>query len=215
MAIWSMWLDGIAAVLALLAHDVGLGVGPAIIAATVLIRLALLPIVWPVAVRNYDRQRKMANLRPELDRLKERYADKPELYMQKMSELYAKHGLSPVDGRGLLGSLAQMPVLLGMVNVLRNLGEGGRFLWIQNLMRPDAVLAVIAGLSTGLLTLINPNVPEHMRLMLMLLPTAFAIFMAFQFSSALAIYWATSNTFSAAQTLALHRMIRRRERSRH
>ena len=42
---------------------------------------------------------------------------------------------------------------------------------------------------------------------------ALAVVAALQFSSALAIYWATSNTFSAIQTVVLHRVVRRRARS--
>jgi membrane protein insertase Oxa1/YidC/SpoIIIJ len=54
--------------------------------------------------------------------------------------------------------------------------------------------------------------PEQLRIFKIVLPSIIAIVAALQFSSALAIYWATSNTFSALQTVLLHVLVRRRVR---
>ncbi len=86
--------------------------------------------------------------------------------MQKMTELYGNHGLTLVDFKGLLGGLAQMPVFLGMFQVLRDAGDGARFLWVPNLLRPDTLLAVIAGLTTAMMMAVNPDMPEQMRIVL-------------------------------------------------
>jgi membrane protein insertase Oxa1/YidC/SpoIIIJ len=52
-----------------------------------------------------------------------------------------------------------------------------------------------------------------MRIVMIVLPSIIAVVAALQFSSALAIYWATSNTFSALQTVVLHVVVRRRMRA--
>jgi YidC/Oxa1 family membrane protein insertase len=80
-------------------------------------------------------------------------------------------------------------------------------------LRPDVFLAVVAGLTTALMMAVNPDLPEQVRILLIVLPSIIAIVVALQFSSALAIYWATSNTFSALQTVLLHALVRRRLRS--
>jgi YidC/Oxa1 family membrane protein insertase len=208
-----MWLDVLRGLLDLLSSGAGLGLGLAIIAATLLLRAALLPISWPVAYRSCIRQKKLMQLQPELQRLKERHPDKPDLYMQQMTALYRKHDLTLVDGRSLLGALAQIPLFLGMFHVLRSAGEGARFLWVQNLLRPDTWFAMIAGITTVLMIMANPDIPEHMRIIMLIVPSVIAVVVALKFSSALAVYWTASNCFSALQTVALHAVIRRRLRA--
>jgi YidC/Oxa1 family membrane protein insertase len=210
MDIWVAWLDLIRDVVTALAADAGLGLGLAIVVATVLLRGVLLPLAWPIAYRACIRQKKLVKLQPELRALQDRFRDQPDVYLRKLTELYKANELSVVEAKTLLGALAQLPVFLGMFQALRNAGEGVRFLWIPNLGRPDVTLALIAGLTTALMMAVNPDLPEQVRLLMIVLPSIIAIVAALQFSSALAIYWATSNTFSALQTVVLHAIVRRR-----
>jgi YidC/Oxa1 family membrane protein insertase len=212
MNVWTLWLDSLRGLLDGLAVDAGLGLGLAIIVGTLLLRVLLLPISWSVAYRGSIRQKKMAKLQPLLQRLKEQYAKQPDIYMKEMTALYRAHGLSFADGRSILAALVQMPVLLGVFRVLRNVGEGVRFLWVPNLLRPDASLAIIAGATTALMMLVNPDMPEQMRLLMIAIPTVLAIVAALNFCSALALYWATTNSFTAVQTVMLHFVIKRRVR---
>jgi YidC/Oxa1 family membrane protein insertase len=212
MNLWILWLDTLRGLLDELTFDAGLGLGLAIIVGTVLLRLLLLPISWSIAYRGCIRQKKMAKLQPELQRLKERHTKQPEVYMKEITALYRTHGLTFVDRRSILGALVQMPILLGMFRVLRNVGEGVRFLWIPNLFRPDVMLAIIAGATTALMMLANPDMPEQMRMLMIAVPTVLAIVAALNFCSALAVYWATTNSFSAVQTIVLHYVINRRLR---
>jgi YidC/Oxa1 family membrane protein insertase len=213
MHIWTLWLDALRSLVDVLSTETGLGLGLAIITATLLLRILLLPISWSAAYRGCIRQKRMMKLQPELQQLKEKYAKEPNLYMQKMTELYRKHGLSFVDGKSLLGGLAQMPLLLGMFQALRNVGDGARFLWVPNLLKPDVLLALIAGLTTALVITVNPDLPEQMRLFMILVPSVIAIVAALKFCSALSLYWVASNCFTTAQTVALHFVVRRRVRA--
>ena len=213
MDIWATWLDSIGGILTMLSSGAGLGLGLSIVVGTVLLRAVLLPLAWPIAYRACLRQKKMVKLQPELRALQESFRDKPEVYLAKMQELYRAHDLALVDAKSFVGALAQLPVFLGMFQVLRNAGDGVRFLWVGNLLRPDVALALIAGLTTALMMAVNPDIPEQLRIVMIVLPSIVAVVAALQFSSALAIYWATSNTFSAVQTVLLHLVVRRRVRT--
>ena len=213
MDIWATWLDSIGGILTMLSSGAGLGLGLSIVAGTVLLRTVLLPLAWPIAYRACLRQKKMVKLQPELRELQESFRDKPDVYLAKMQELYRARGLALVDAKSFVGALAQLPVFLGMFQVLRNAGDGVRFLWVGNLLRPDVALALIAGLTTALMMAVNPDLPEQLRIVMIVLPSIVAVVAALQFSSALAIYWATSNTFSALQTALLHVVVRRRMRA--
>ena len=210
MDIWAMWLDLLRSIVTALAADAGLGLGVAVVAATVLVRSLVLPLAWPVAYRACIRQKKLFKLQPELRALQERLREQPEVYLKELSALYREHGLAMIEAKPFVAAIAQMPLFLGMFQVLRNAGDGVRFLWIPNLLRPDVALAVIAGLATALMMTANPDLPEQVRVLMIVIPSILAVVAALQFSSALAIYWATSNTFSAIQTVVLHAVVRRR-----
>ena len=128
MDIWGTWVEAIRTVVTALAADAGLGVGLAVIVATVLLRTVVLPLAWPMAYRACIRQKKLAKLQPELRALQERFRDQPDLYVRKLTELYKANGLTMVDSKTLLGSLAQLSLFLGMFQVLRDIGAGARFL---------------------------------------------------------------------------------------
>lgn len=210
MDIWATWLDFLSSIVTTLAADVGLGLGLAVVIATVLVRALVLPLAGPVAYRACIRQKRLAKLQPELRALQERLREHPEAYLKELKALYETHGLAMIEAKPFVAAIVQMPLFLGMFQVLRNAGDGVRFLWIPNMLRPDAVLAVIAGLATALMMMANPDLPEQVRVLMIVIPGILAVVAALQFSSALAIYWATSNTFSAIQTVVLHAVVRRR-----
>ena len=212
MAIWMHWPNVLDGFLEFLSSQVGLGEGLAIVALTLLVRTAILPISWSSAYRSCVRQKMIARLQPELQRLKEKFGDQPKIYAEQFVALYRKNGMTLTDGRTLLGALVQMPVLLGLYQAVRNGVRGTRFLWVKDLSRPDLWLALLAGLTTMLLMSVNPDLPEHMRLMLIVVPGIVAVVVALKVASALALYWTTSNCYSAVQTAVLHHVVARRIR---
>jgi membrane protein insertase Oxa1/YidC/SpoIIIJ len=121
--------------------------------------------------------------------------------------------MTVVDWRSVLGSLAQMPLFLGMYQTLRAGANGARFLWVETLSRPDPWFAVLAGLTTMLVMAANPDLPEPMRLILILVPSIMIALAALKFCSALALYCTVSNCYSAVQTSVLHYVVARRIRS--
>jgi YidC/Oxa1 family membrane protein insertase len=213
MELWTQWLNAIHSLLMFLSSEVGLGTGFGIVALTLLLRTVILPITWPIAYRGSIRQKKMVRLQPELARLKAESGNEPHVYAQRMMKLYQDNGMTVMDWRSVLGSLVQMPLFLGMYQTLRAGVNGARFLWVETLARPDAVFAILAALTTMLMMAANPDLPEQMRLILILVPSILAAIMALKFCSALAVYWTVSNCYSAIQTGALHYVVARRIKS--
>jgi YidC/Oxa1 family membrane protein insertase len=112
--------------------------GISIILLTVLVRSCLFPISRKQALS----MARMQELRPEMDKIKEKYKGDTQKQSQAMQELYRKHKINPMAG--CLPMFIQLPILLGlyralMVDVeLRQaplLGEGIR--WCSNLAAPD------------------------------------------------------------------------------
>src|SRR5262245_32317389 len=79
VSIWSMWIDLVRSLVDVLSS--GIGSGLAVVIATLLLRTAILPVSWSIAYRGCIRQKKMTRLQPELQRIKERFAARPDLYM--------------------------------------------------------------------------------------------------------------------------------------
>jgi YidC/Oxa1 family membrane protein insertase len=213
MELWSFWIESIRSLLHLLSSNLGLGVGLGIIALTLATRLGLLPLTWSIGYRGSVRQKKMARLQPQLKQLKDEFGRDPKQYAEKLQKLYEEHGLSFADARSLLGLIAQAPILLGLYQVLRDGANAGRFLWIKDLAKPDLGIALLVGITTAILMAANPDLPDQMRLLLIAVPAIVAVMTALKLSSALAVYFAVSNSFSAVQSYCLHTVVARRVRS--
>jgi YidC/Oxa1 family membrane protein insertase len=213
MELWTHWLNAIHGLLIFLSSGVGLGTGLGIVVLTLLLRTLILPISWSTAYRGSIRQKKMLRLQPELARLKLEHGDEPRIYAERVMKLYQDNGMTVMDWQSVLGSLMQIPLFLGMYQTLRAGVNGARFLWVETLARPDPVFAILAALTTMLMMAANPDLPEQMRLILILVPSILAALMALKFCSALAVYWTVSNCYSAVQTGALHYVIARRIKS--
>lgn len=213
MQLWADWLEALQFALEFFSSTFGVSVGMAIVLLTLALRLALLPVSWYSAYLGCIRQKKLRKLQPELTRLKARFANEPAVLAEKSFRLYQDRDLSLVDWRGFFGTIAQMPVFLGIFQLLRTGASAGRFLWASSLSRPDVWLAIIAGITTALMFAANADLPEQTRMFMLVLPGVIAAVIALNCASALAVYWITSNIFTAAQTAAVHFVVGRRIRS--
>ena len=159
---WSDLVDLLRATILGVAQVCNGSVGAAVILVSFAIRLALLPLTLRLARRAREHQRRLRELQPELERVQRRYAKDPAPLWRKTAAVYRRHGVKPVDGRGMLGGLAQAPLFIALYSALRRgLGEG-RFLWIPNTSLANSVLTVLVALLTGLSMLSSPS-PESAR----------------------------------------------------
>ena len=213
MQLWANWLEALQFALQFFSSTFGVSAGVAIVLLTLTLRLALLPVSWSAAYLGCVHRKKLEKLQPELQRLRERFGREPAVLARKTARLYRDRNLALVEWRTFFGSLAQMPVFIGMFQLLRAGANAGKFLWASSLARPDLLLAIIAGITTALMIAANPDLPEQARVILMVLPSVVAILFAMNCASALALYWITSNIFTAAQTATVHFVVGRRIRS--
>lgn len=131
--------------------------GLAIIAITVVIRGLLVPLTLP----SLKSAKKMQDLKPHLDKLKETHgSDKMKLQQAQLS-LYKEHGVNPAAG--CLPMILQFIILIALYNVFMTFIKQGKidgavlnmsFLWL-NLAKPDKsyILPVIAGASQLIMSL--------------------------------------------------------------
>lgn len=90
----------------------GIDFGIAIILFTVIIRLAL----WPLVKRQLHQTKAMRKIQPELAKIKARAKGNKQLESQLMMELYRENGINPFGTFGLL--LLQLPILLALYQVI-------------------------------------------------------------------------------------------------
>ncbi len=135
--------------------------GVAIIVLVVLVRLALHPLTKKGQV-SMSRMQKMG---PEIQRLKEKYADDKETLNREMMDFYKKQGFSPV--MGCLPMLLQMPIWIALWSGLQASVElrHAAFLpvWITDLSAPDSL--IVWGTSL-------PGVGDRLNLLPILLTVA-------------------------------------------
>ncbi len=94
-------------------HILFSNLGLAIIAIAIISRLALIPL----SKTQIEMSKKMAQLKPELDKLQEKYKNNPEKLSQEQMKLYKKVGYNPL---GCIGSfIPQLIILSVLIGVIR------------------------------------------------------------------------------------------------
>lgn len=180
---------------ALLAGSYGL----AILAVTILIRLAVLPLM----MKQLKSSRAMQAIQPELQKIKEKYKNNQQKTQEETIKLFQRHNVNPLAG--CLPVLIQMPILLAFYQaIMRN--ESVRthdFLWMA-LGSPDPyfILPVIAAATTYFQSkMIGAGAPQNpqMQMMLYIMP-AMILVIAITLPSALSLYWVFGNIFTIIQT---------------
>ena len=87
--------------------------GIALIIFTVLVRLAL----WPLVKRQLHQVKAMRKLQPELAKIKKNAAGNRQLESMQMMDLYKKNGVSPFRSIGIL--LIQLPIFIALYQVIQ------------------------------------------------------------------------------------------------
>lgn len=86
--------------------------GFTIITLTILIRL----LIWPMMSSQLKSAKKMAELKPHLDALKEKHKDDRQALASAQMALYKEHGVNPAGG--CLPVLVQFPVLIALYQTI-------------------------------------------------------------------------------------------------
>lgn len=197
----------------------------AIIALTLVVRLAVLPLT----LKQQQSARRMQELQPELAKLQKLYAKDREKLAQEQMKLYREAGMNPLGG--CLPLLIQLPLLYGLWQaIMRTLAVSpldlirlsqnvysfipglasliplqSRFLWMD-LGQPDPyyvlplLVVVTSWLSQKILTPLStdPQSRAMNQQMLIIMPLMFG-FISISYASGLSIYFIISNLVTLLQ----------------
>lgn len=189
--------------------------GVAIILLTVIVRL----VFWPVTHKSTESMKRMAQVAPLVNQLREKYKDNPQKQQQEIMALYKEHKVNPLGG--CLPMLIQIPVFFALFVVLRSAIElrFADFLWIRDLSEPENLFQGMVPLvgSLNLLPLLmsftmwlqmklSPSAgdPAQQKIMAIMMPIMMLFFL-YSFASGLALYWTTQNVLMIIQQVMMKR----------
>ena len=209
MAVWDQLVDLLRVAIIAYSQACGGNLGVGIVAVTFLARMAMLPLTLRLARLSAAHQEVMRKLKPELDRIRARFKNRPERLARETRRVFEREGVSPVPLKGCLGTLVQMPVLVAMFSAVRRcLAPGGRFLWIRNIAQPDLILTFAVTALTYVTVALGVHSTEQNKAMMIAVPTIITFFVLLRMSAGIGLYWGVSSFVSLLQTAII-----RRERS--
>lgn len=209
--------------LAFLANIAPFGdIGIAIIALTIIVKFILFPFSHKTVVT----QLKMRKLEPEISALKEKHKEDKQEQAKKVMSLYREHGINPMSGflmlliqlpiifalyKVFLNGLNFNPDdLYYFISTPENIRTS--FLGIFDLAQKSYILAGLAGVTQFFqMRLATPPLAKKdsskkgsfqddfarsMNIQMRYIMPLFVFFIAFKFSSAIALYWTTMNIFA-------------------
>ncbi len=182
--------------------------GWAIILLTIAVRIPFIPILN----MGQKSMKKMQEIQPKMNEIKEKYKKDPQKMQAEMMELYKKYKVNPMSG--CFPMLLQIPVFFALYKVLLisiELRGAPWLLWITDLSAPDTLFGHLAGFSLGgplpylmgITMVIQQKMtpssmdPKQAKLM-MLMPVVFT-FMFLNFASGLVLYWLVNNILGIIQ----------------
>jgi YidC/Oxa1 family membrane protein insertase len=213
-------IDFFEAILLFFHDNVGLGWGTSIVALTVLVRAALLPLT----LKQFKSMQNMAKFQPEIKKLQERYKGDRERLNQEMMKFYRENKVNPFAS--CLPLLAQLPVFLALFYMLQDdlrldvcpgvnppgtedpqpCGSGGaaEFLFIPDITDKATggvlITLIILYVGSQLLStiLMSTATDRTQRMIFLALPFVFVIFVI-NFPAGLLVYWITTNLWTIVQ----------------
>src|SRR5215212_5782678 len=197
-------------------HDtVGLGWGFSIIALTIVIRLAILPLTY----KQVRSMQEMQRFSPEMQRIRERFKEDKQRQNEELMKLYREHGFNPLGS--CLPLVLQLPFFFGLYQTLRSdafqkeVGDNGQFLFIPDITKPLTghtaalvtmiVLYVGTQLASSYVSSLNVQ-DKNQRRLLFVFPFVF-VPVVINFEAGLLLYWVTTNVFTVTQQLAIRKFL--------
>lgn len=183
--------------------------GIAIIIITILMRIAL----FPLTLKQEKSMKKMKELEPEVNKIKEKYKDDPQEVQKQMAELYRTNNVNPLGG--CLPLLLQLPVFVALYYAFSGnaIPNDATFLWF-NLKKPDTLFK-IGVFAFNLLPILNTAVTyiqqkimtsvsgggqenSQMQTMLYMMP-AMMLVLFYNMPSGVTLYYLVSGVLSLVQ----------------
>lgn len=187
--------------------------GLGIIAVTIVIRLVLLPLM----IKQAQSSKRMQEMQPLLNGLKEKYKSKDAVtqqkYREEMQKLMSEQKINPAAG--CLPVLIQMPIVIGLYHAISRMNATpeiviGKFLWFE-LAAPSITLAIVAGLMQFAVLRTGPAMDNPQMKMMMYIMPFMIMFMGIILPAALALYWVVGNIISMIQNIFIYKPFKKKE----
>ncbi len=205
--------------------------GLIVIILTILVRL----IMFPLSRKAVLTQVKMAEINPELAKIKEQYKDKTEEQARLTLALYKKKGINPFSG--ILVVIIQIPIILALYRIFLHFPEINNsilysfitapnhintlFLGFLDITAKSAILALLAAISTSIQfkvsmqgqtspkgTSFGDNLTRSMQSQMKYFFPVIVFFISYKISGVIALYWLTTNLFTIAQELFVRKNLK-------
>ncbi|GAB4162868.1 MAG: membrane protein insertase YidC [Rickettsiaceae bacterium] len=198
--------------------------GISIMIVTVIIKLAM----FTLANKSYRSMKKMKKLQPEMERIKELYAEDKARLNQEVMALYKREKVNPVSG--CLPLLVQIPVFFSIYKVLYvtiEMRHAPFFGWIKDLSAPDPTTIfnlfgllpftppsflmigawpLFMALTMFLQQRMSPQPADPVQAQVMKFMPLMFLFMFSGFPAGLLIYWSWNNILSIIQQLYINKL---------
>jgi YidC/Oxa1 family membrane protein insertase len=209
MLLWTPFLELLRVVLFAFAHVCGGSLGGGIVALSLIVRLALLPLTLRLALRAHAHAAVLKTLKPRIEVLQKRHAKNPAQLAQATRALYAANGIGLAPKGTLVGALVQMPIGAGVYQTIGSIARRAvRFLWIHDLSRPDAFVASVAAGLAGVAVVAGPSSGSSRATAGLAAVVTFLL--AWRLSAGVGLYWVASNVIGVVQSLLVRRAVARK-----
>lgn len=195
----SEWLGKMLLALLRWFHELIGNWGVSIVLLTVTVKLVTLPLT----LKQMSSMKRMKEIQPEMNKLKEKYADDRVKQGQEMQALFARSGVNPLAG--CFPMLVQLPIWFALYSMLGAAVElvHEPFLWLPDLTEQDPYYILPLALG-ALMILQNRMMPSTMdaaqaKMMRWVMPIMFTVFMLF-LPSGLGVYIFANIVLSLVQT---------------
>ncbi len=205
--------------------------GIIVILLTILVRL----IIFPLSRKAVLTQLKMAEIGPDLAKIKEKYKNKAEEQARLTLALYREKGVNPFSG--ILVIIIQIPIILALYQIFLHFPEVNSALLYSFVVAPDYIsttflgfldltaksitLALLAAVSTffqfqlSMKGQVQPkgnsfrdNLARSMQTQMKYVFPVIVFFISYSISGVIALYWLTTNLFSIAQEIFVRKNIK-------
>ncbi len=202
--------------------SVGLPWGIAIIVLTVLVRIAILPLV----IRQIHSMQRLQLVMPELKAIQNRYKNDKARQQQEMMAFYRENKVNPAAS--CLPILIQIPVFIALFYVLRDFDEEvfpayqrqgesladlGWLSIVPSITDPISshwsgylLLVLYVGSQVASTLFMATTMDRNQKMIFLALPFVF-IFFILQFPMGLMLYWVTTNLWTVGQGLITRRLM--------
>lgn len=205
--------------------------GLAILAMTVLVKLAL----FPMANKSYAAIGRVKKLQPKIDTLRERFKDDKIAMNREMMELYKREKVNPASG--CLPILLQIPIFFSLYKVIfvtLDMRQAQFYGWIHDLSAPDptsifnlfgllpfnvsstftiGIWPILMGVTMVIQQKLSPTTSDPTQAKILKWMPYVLTFVLAAFPAGLVIYWTWSNALSILQQWVIAKKLNKEEKN--